>query len=126
MTESTHRVVESLARICDGPPYDGRGVPADQPYAYTHRTKGRWACARCTGGRFVAVMCDAPSLPSCDKNIDMPLAANSQPVAVPTAGRLRGWLAGLSAGGFTLGRFGYTIVDLAQLASALRMPFIGD
>ena len=126
MTESSQIIVEALARICDGPAYDGSGVPTDRPYRYTHRATGAWAYARSTGGLFVAVMCDAPSLPSCEKNIDRHLAVKRRPDAVTTAGRLRGWLAGLSAGGFTLARFGYTVIELGPLQSALQMPFIDD
>ncbi len=126
MTDSALSIAEALARISDGPAYDGRGVPTDRPYAYFHRTKGAWAYARATSGLFVAVMCDVPTLPTCDKNIDRHLAVKRRPDAVTSAGRLRGWLTGLSAGGFTLGRFGYTVFDLGQLSTAFQMPFIDD
>jgi hypothetical protein len=126
MTESAHRIVESLSRICDGAPYDGRGVPTDRPYTYAHRTKGRWAYARSTTSLFVAVMCNETSLPTCDKKIDRHLAVKRNPLCVTTAGRLRGWLGGLAAGGLKLARFDYTVFDIGQLSMALDMTFIAD
>ena len=126
MTENAHRIKEALARICDGPSYDGRGVPTDRPYGYRHKKTGLWAYARSTTGLFVAVMCDDPSLPDCRKNIDRHLAVKRNPDSITTAGRLRGWLGGLAAGGLTLGRFGYTVFEIQQLSAALDMPFIGD
>lgn len=126
MTENAHPIIEALSRICDGSPYDGRGVPTDRPYAYAHRTKGRWAYARSTAGLFVAVRCEEVSLPTCDKNIDRHLAVKRNPLCVTTAGRLRGWLGGLAAAGLKLGRFGYTVFDIGQLSSALAMTFIAD
>lgn len=126
MTEKAHRITEALAHICDGPSYDGRGVPTDRPYRYQHRKTGAWAYARSTSGLFVAAMCDEASLPGCRKNIDRHLAVKRNPDSITTAGRLRGWLGGLAAGGLSLGRFGYTVFELEQLAAALNMPFIGD
>ena len=126
MTENAHLIVEALARICDGPKYDGRGVPTDRPYAYAHGRTGAWAYARSTSGLFVAVMCADASLPTCDKNIDRHLAVKRNPLRVTTAGRLRGWLGGLTAGGFTLARFGYTVFELEELSSALQLPFVAD
>lgn len=126
MPDSTHPFVEALARICDGTPYDGTGVPTDRPYAYARKRSGAWAYARSTAGLFVAVMCDDNSLPTCDKNIGRHLANKRNPDAVTTAGRLRGWLGGLSTCGFTLARFGYTVFDIGLLSAGLSMPFIDD
>ncbi|MFL6284476.1 MAG: hypothetical protein ACJ74Q_15130 [Pyrinomonadaceae bacterium] len=126
MPDSTHPFAEALARICDGPPYDGTGVPTDRPYAYTRKRTGAWAYARSTSGLFVALMCDDPTLPTCAKNIDRHLACKRNPVAATTAGRLRGWLGGLAVGGFTLARFGYTVCEILPLSLALSMPFIDD
>jgi len=125
-TDDADRYVEALSRICDGPAYAGRGVPTDRPYAYTHRRSGAWVYARSTSGLFVAVRCEAASLPTSPKSIDRHLAVKRDPEAVTTAGRLRGWLDGLAAGGFSLARFGYTVFEIGQLALALGMPFIGD
>jgi hypothetical protein len=126
MTENAHLIVEALALICAGPKYDGRGVPTDRPYAYAHRRMGAWAYARSTSGLFVAVVCADASLPTCDKNIDRHLAVKRNPLRVTTAGRLRGWLGGLTAGGFTLARFGYTVFELGEPSSALQLPFVAD
>jgi hypothetical protein len=125
-TGDAEKYIAALARLCDGPDYEGAGVPTDRPYAYSHGKRGAWVYARSTAGLFVAVMCEAANLPTCSKSIARHLAVKRNPDAVVTAGRLRGWLGGLAAGGFALARFGYTVFDAGQLASALDMPFIAD
>lgn len=125
-TGDAEKYIAALARLCDGPDYEGAGVPTDHPYAYSHGKKGAWVYARSTAGLFVAVMCEAANLPTCSKSIARHLAVKRNPDAVVTAGRLRGWLGGLAAGGFALARFGYTVFEIKQLSASLNMPFIND